>query len=161
MNLLCLVCGEPSYVTEAPDACPHCGDIGTPADLDNTATVTLTKHELRILTFWADAYARLYQRMGMDPTGRMSSTLKTVFDRLSMQTDTSLSFMQDMADVRSSMAEKFGNSVDLILFDGNGRCMECNEQLDVTDDQALFNHHCAGIGELPVTDEDSTPPYSS
>ena len=162
LNLLCLVCGEPSYVTEAPDECPNCGDIGTPADLDKTATVTLTKHELRILTFWAEAYARLYARMGYDPSNRMALTLKTIFDRISMQTDTPLTLMQDVANIRSEMAEKFGDTVDLVLFDGSGTCLECGSPLNALDDESLFAHKCgASLDELPAPDEDGTPPFSS
>lgn len=162
LNLLCLVCGEPSYLTEAPSECPHCGDIGTPADLDKTVSVTLTAHELRILTFWAEAYSRLYSRMGYDPGNRMALTLKTIFDRLSMQTDTSLSLVQDMANVRSEMTQKFGTSVDLVLFDGSGQCMECNAPLNTLDDESLFAHKCGvSVDELPTTEEDDTPPFSS
>lgn len=161
LNLLCLVCGEPSYLTEAPDECPKCGDVGTPADLDETATVTLTKHELRILTFWADAYARLWGRVGYDPSNRMSLTLKTIFDRLSMQTDTPLSFSQDLADLRMEINQKYGNAAELILFDGAGRCMECQAQLDVMNEESLFNHRCGVLDELPAADDEDTPPYSS
>lgn len=157
-----MVCGEPSYLTEAPDECPHCGDIGTPADLDETATVTITKHELRILTFWADAYARLYSRMGWDPSDRMSLTLKTILDRISMQTDTPLSFSQDIADFRQGVAQKYGTELDAVFFDSTGRCMECNEQLDALDDnESLFAHRCGVSDELPAADEEGTPPHSS
>jgi hypothetical protein len=143
------------------EVCPHCGDPGTPADLSKTATVTLTKHELRVLTFWADAYARLCGRMGLDTNHRMSLVLKTIFDRLSMQTDTPLSFMQDMADIRSSMSQKFGDGVDLIAFDGSGRCVECGESLGTLSDEDLFNHSCGGSNELPVTEEEDSPRDSS
>lgn len=157
-----MVCGEPSYVTEAPSECPHCGDVSTPADLDETITISITKHELRLLTFWSEAYARLYSRMGWDPSDRMSATLKTLRDRLAMQTDTPLSLVQDLADLRLEVAQKFGDTADLILFDGDGRCMECNQQLNMLDDEALFAHTC-GVpdDELPATDEEDTPPYSS
>lgn len=161
INNLCMVCGEPSYLTEPVDACPHCGDIGTPADLDQIVTVTLTKHELRILTFWAEAYARIYSRMGYDPSDRMSLTLKTIFDRLCMQTDTPLSIMQEMADLRSSVDQKYGSGLSLVLFDTNGRCMECNEQLDTYNEESMFGHQCGGLGEPSTADEDDTPPLSS
>lgn len=161
LNLLCLVCGEPSYLTEAPDECPRCGDISTPADLDQTATITLTKQELRILTFWSDAYARLGARMGWDPSDRMALTLKTIFDRISMQTDTPLSFLQDMANLRNDMAMKFGTSFELILFDGAGQCMECNAPLDELDEESMFNHRCGVSLELDAPEDDDTPPFSS
>jgi hypothetical protein len=158
-----MVCGEPSYIDAdtAPDECPHCGDIGTPANLDETATVTLTKHELRILTFWADAYSRLYSRMGLDPSDRMVLTLKTILDRLSMQTDTPLSLSQDLANIRTEMMDKFGDAAELVVFDASGRCVECDAVLDMFDSESLFEHNC-GVprDQLPASEED-LPPFSS
>jgi DNA-directed RNA polymerase subunit RPC12/RpoP len=165
INMLCLACGEPSYVTEEEasnlNACPRCGDPGIPADLDDTATVTLTKHELRILTFWAEAYARMCQRMKWDNGGRMDKVLNTIFDRLSMQTDTALTIRQEMADLRSTMTETHGHQVDLVLIDTGGKCVECGEQLNFFDEDALFSHVCGVTDEPASTDEDTTPPFSS
>lgn len=160
-NLLCLVCGEPSYVTETPSACPFCGDQSAPADLDKMVTISLTEHELRILTFWTEAYARLYERIGYDPTRRMSLMVKTIFDRLSMQTTTPLSLTQDMANVRAEMQQKLGHSIDLVAFDGTGKCLECDAPLDLNDEEALFKHRC-GVSddELPTPDEGGTPATS-
>lgn len=165
VNILCLACGEPSYVTEDEAnqlvGCPQCGDQGIPADLDDMVTVSLTKHELRILTFWSEAYARVYARTGYDPTSRMSRVLKTIFDRISMQTETALTLGQEMADIRSSLSEKTGQPVDMVLIDMTGQCLECGKQLDTLDEEALFTHICGADDEHPVADEDSTPPYSS
>lgn len=60
VHALCLCCGEPSeWESDAgPPCCPHClCSVHVPADLDDMATVTLTVHELRVLTMWADKWA--------------------------------------------------------------------------------------------------------
>lgn len=179
INILCLACGEPSFIEPDADiqACPHCGDTGLPADLDDTVTVTLTAHELRVLTFWSEAFSKDLIKHGYDPEQRTKKVLKTIVDRLSMQTDVALSQRQEMADLRAL----FQNAPDfklegMVLVDlGTGKCAECGEQLDVTS-PSLFQHLCSetdiietadlealleGTADEPATNEEDTPPHSS
>lgn len=57
---LCVTCRATFTNAELEGAtcCPSCGTLGIPAALNNTATVTLTGHEWRLLTIWADNWAR-------------------------------------------------------------------------------------------------------
>ena len=178
IKALCLQCGEPSFLTEEEEektfGCPKCGDtLGIPADLDDQVDLTITSHELRILTHWADNYTALMYRYGLDPERRMGQVMKVILDRLSMQTNVPLSLGQELADLRSAMSEK-GYSVDIVLIDGDGNCMECHQPVDIED---VADHRCGvpltheiSLDDLPpleTTDEHGTetnkdePPYSS
>lgn len=146
INMLCMNCGEPAYLSEEEalnaTGCPHCGDQGTPADLDNQVTITLTSHELRILSFWSEGYAKMMAHIGQDPSGRMPKVLKVIRDRLTLQTDTSLSLTQDLADLRQRTTEAFpDDSVEMLIVDGNGTCLECGEHVGFNNDD-WYLHHC-------------------
>lgn len=97
MRLLCLDCGaETVDPPPGTKACPSCGESSIPADLDDTATITLTTHELRILTMWADNYAR---------TIGCGHVTRTILDRLAPQTDAALSLSQEFADLRAALPD--------------------------------------------------------
>jgi hypothetical protein len=99
VRLLCLSCGNTTETGEPLNACPACGDKGhVPADLDDTVTVTLTKHELRIVTFWAESHAR---ELGGDALKAMGVILL----RLGTQTDVALTMSQEIADLRAVFAD--------------------------------------------------------
>lgn len=83
--------------------CPACGDQGIPADPDDTVTVTLTRHELRILTMWADNHARLIsQKPGLAGMVRVTTG---ILDALGQQTDAPLTLGQELADVRQAFPD--------------------------------------------------------
>jgi NMD protein affecting ribosome stability and mRNA decay len=105
-NLLCMQCGE-TTTSDDLDACPSCGDkVHPPANLDDTVTVTLARHELRILTFWADSFARQSECT--------QKAMRIILDRLATQTDTALTMSQEIADLRAA----FG---DVQVTDSHGR----------------------------------------
>jgi hypothetical protein len=98
-HLLCLTCGNTTSTDEAPNACPACGDgEHPPADLADSVTVTLTTHELRILTIWAENWAR---QCGGDAMKAMG----TILLRLGTQTDAALTLSQEIADVRAAFPD--------------------------------------------------------
>jgi hypothetical protein len=95
MPLLCLICGG-EFNVESASACPECGDaVHVPADLEKILTLTISAHELRILTFWADSWARKCQ----EQDGTMRKVIQTILDRLSSQTEVALSLSQEIADI--------------------------------------------------------------
>ena len=99
MRLLCLRCRE-IVDQEGLTACPTCGSTKPPADADDTVTATLTRHELRILTFWASNYAASIKD---HPDGGDAPLVITgILDHLAHFTDTALSLRQEIADVRSA-----------------------------------------------------------
>lgn len=106
MRLLCCHCREITEVDpegEPLRACPQCGSTATPADADDTATVTLTKHELRIIGIWASNYAE-----GIKNSPGCEDSPKVVYgilDHLGTQTDVALSMRQEMADVRAAFPD--------------------------------------------------------
>lgn len=109
-RLLCLQCGTVAETSEEHDACPGCGDsMHVPADLNDTVDLTITRHELRILTIWASNWARQHNDPGT------SQCIKTVLDRLGTQTDTALTLSQEIADLRAAFP---GSQVD--VYDGAG-----------------------------------------
>jgi hypothetical protein len=76
---LCLVCGCETAPRDDLDACPTCGDTGTPADTATRVCVSLTWHELRILVIWAERFA------AGAGDARMAKVLYGIADRLQLQ----------------------------------------------------------------------------
>jgi len=57
--ILCVNCRQKFSENEIKGwGCPACGNKGTPADVREKSTVTLTNHEWQVLTIWADNWAR-------------------------------------------------------------------------------------------------------
>ena len=56
----CVRCGARFTAEEVQgvSACPKCGDDGVPCDTDQDVKVEVNWHELRILTIWAENWAR-------------------------------------------------------------------------------------------------------
>ena len=102
-RLLCLCCGESIHgdeeVISRLSRCPHCQcDRHSPADLDRTVTVTLTEHELRILTMWTTNYARTLDE-------HCQRGVAGIVDRLGTQTTVPLTLSQELADVRAAFPD--------------------------------------------------------
>jgi hypothetical protein len=92
-NALCLCCGWQGEVDEHAVACPGCGcNEHMPADAEETVTVTLTAHELRIMTMWSMEWGAKFATPGHVP-------MDTIVDRLVAQTGLALTLEQEMADV--------------------------------------------------------------
>jgi hypothetical protein len=106
MRLLCCHCRETTFMDpegEHPTACPNCGSTAVPADAEDTATVTLTKHELRILCIWASNFAEgIKNRPGCEDSPKV---IYGILDHLGTQTDIALSMRQEMADVRGAFPD--------------------------------------------------------
>lgn len=114
-RLLCLQCGNVAETGEELADCPSCGDSKhVAANLNDTVNLTITRHELRILTMWASNWAA---QTGDPPT---MQCIKTVLERLGMQTDTALTLSQEIADLRAafpdsrvSVYDQSGKPIDL------------------------------------------------
>jgi len=105
IRLLCLRCRATLELPRDHDltACPECGSHGVPADLDDTAAVTLTTHELRILTMWASNWA---QSIADKPRCEDSpQVIQGILDHLGQQTAAPLSLAQELADLRAAFPE--------------------------------------------------------
>lgn len=101
-RLLCLCCG--AEVDQVPDmkGCPACGCARhVPAALGDSVTVSITTHELRILTMWASNWARSISRD--DP--HIGSVVGTILERLGQQTSAALTLSQELADVREAFPD--------------------------------------------------------
>lgn len=113
VRLLCLTCGTETDTGDQDLAgCPGCGDREhVAADLDDVLTVTITAHELRVLTMWADNWARAYaERDG----GLCRKAMRVITDRLGQQVSIPRIMSQEIADLR----EHFG---DVRVTDSQGR----------------------------------------
>ena len=92
-------------------ACPSCGNTKVPADADDTATVTLTTHELRILPIWAANWAEAIKgHPGCEDSPRI---VQGITDHLAVYTSAALSMRQEIADLR----EMFG---DVTVYNADG-----------------------------------------
>lgn len=99
MRLLCLACGAETLADGEQPCCPECKDNDhVPADLDDTVDLTITRHELRILTFWADNWARQHDEF-------CQKAMQIILDRIGMQTNTALTLGHEIAD----LVEQFGD----------------------------------------------------
>lgn len=104
-RLLCLSCREVIVVEVGQElaGCPVCRDTSIPADADDTVTLTITKHELRILTMWADNHARAISKQpGLE--GMVKVTMG-IIDAIGRQTDTPLTLSQEIADARAAFPD--------------------------------------------------------
>jgi hypothetical protein len=101
-SLLCLCCGSTTEQRPGLTGCPSCGcSEHVPADLGDTLTVTLTRHELRILTFFATYWANRHQQSNPHTV----AGVQLICDRLGTQTDTALTLGQEIADVRAAFPD--------------------------------------------------------
>ena len=102
-RLLCVRCRE--ITTGTPEqianltCCPGCGSLGSPADLDNSVTLTITRHELRILTIWAANWENhIVKERG---TRETRSAMTGICAGLAQYTDAPLSISQEIADLHT------------------------------------------------------------
>lgn len=106
-RLLCVRCRNITTGTHEEivklTCCPECGSLGSPADLDNTITPTITVHELRILTIWASNWENQMRRTGQAVEDR--SAIAGICSGLAQYTDAPLLLSQEIADLRAT----FGN----------------------------------------------------
>lgn len=105
MRLLCLRCREITGASEGHslNACPACGNTNPPADADDTVTITLTTHELRILTIWASNWAEAHTDK---PEGQDSPrVIAGILDGIGQYTSAPLSLRQEVADVRAAFPD--------------------------------------------------------
>lgn len=98
---LCLACGNIIEIVETAFGCPICGCTGVPADMADAVTVTLTVHELRVLTMWAEFYASA----GNDEEHRMMrKAVYGIAHRLTQQSErlatVGITFANELADLR-------------------------------------------------------------
>lgn len=102
---LCLNCRAVTENVHEDDkitGCPACGDQGVPANADETVTLTLTKHELRVLTIWASSYAAQGPALGYPNMPRVA---QGILDEIGRYTDAALSLQQEISDVRQAFPE--------------------------------------------------------
>jgi hypothetical protein len=107
VRALCLCCGGVSEFDDdaPPVGCPHCRCTKhVPADLNMQEQITITAHELSVLTHWADNWARGVIGMS-DPHSQQ--LVRGIVDRLVPQVKSSvgLTFQHEVNDLRASYPE--------------------------------------------------------
>jgi hypothetical protein len=104
-DLLCLTCRGEVHLSpgeKKPRRCPECSSQGVPADLNDTVTITLTTHELRILTIWAANWAESIKEGYPDSP----QVVYGILDGITIQGVTApLSMRQELADLRAQFGE--------------------------------------------------------
>lgn len=104
-RLLCLHCRQIILIhpETALTACPNCGSRSIPADTADTTTLTITTHELRILTIWASNWAtHIKDTPGCDDSPKVISG---ILDEIGKATAVPLSLGQEIADLRAEFGE--------------------------------------------------------
>jgi len=113
--LLCLSCNEEFSATDAritnrehPNfgGCPGCGYRGIPADTEKRVQISITWHELRCLTIWAERWA------DSSAAPEMLKTVYGIAERIQMQhaDAPSLTFRGDLTEL-SETGIKFEQNV--------------------------------------------------
>ena len=92
---------------EDASSCPACGDIGAPALISDDVAVRINWHELRILSIWAENWAKKIQQ---DDPKRNSGSLLTVMsiaERLQRQhpDKTKLTLFSEIRELREKLPE--------------------------------------------------------
>ena len=114
-NILCVTCRS-TFSDEELDAlgnvtsCPACGSTGVPADLTDSVTVTLTRHELRILTIWASNYAHSIKDSSLstqDPVACINGLLSGIRN----QTEGPLTIAEELQDVADTLGLTVSSSM--------------------------------------------------
>ncbi len=105
VRMLCLACRAVTEVDENDPVagCPACGNNKSPADADDTVTITLTVHELRVLTIWASNYAEAIK--DMPDCEDSPAVVYGILDEITKFTDAPLSLRQEFADLRSEVGD--------------------------------------------------------
>ena len=105
----CIKCNSEFSELEVEDAssCPACGDIGAPALISDDVAVRINWHELRILSIWAENWAKKIQQ---DDPKRNSGSLLTVMsiaERLQRQhpDKTKLTLFSEIRELREKLPE--------------------------------------------------------
>lgn len=82
----CVQCASEfsEHETENANACPACGDKGVPMSISEDVTVKINWHELRILSIWAENWARKIQKDDPRSAGSLL-TIMSIAGRLQNQ----------------------------------------------------------------------------
>lgn len=106
---LCLACNQeidPNDPRLSDDtdpnygACPECGHRGIPADTEKRLNVSITWHELRVLTIWAERWASR-----CDDSKSMLATVYGIADRIQaqhMDQKVGLTFRSELAELSAA-----------------------------------------------------------
>jgi hypothetical protein len=105
----CIDCGKRLDFNTLPSglsACPTCGSNGIPADASQDVIVEMNWHELRILTIWAENYARAVQ--DKHASAQMARTVFAIARRLRAQHPgfQPLTFSEEIASMPSELAKE-------------------------------------------------------
>lgn len=124
---LCLRCAEVAEVevdetgrsVQSFDGCPACHHHGIPADLTNdSVTVDLTWHELRVLVIWAEFWAGVDRG---DPASKydMQRAVTGIADRLHRQhlEKPPLTFTGEIAQLSAEFGHVEVHGIDLLPHD--------------------------------------------
>lgn len=116
---LCLRCSEVSEVD--PDnpptgGCPKCHANGVPANLtDDTVSIDVTWHELRVLVMWAERWACV-ERTDKAATYGMQRAVSGIADRIHRQhlAKPALTFTGEIAELASEFGKVEVQGINLL-----------------------------------------------
>ena len=105
----CIKCNTEFSEIEVEDAtaCPACGDTGIPAAIKDDVTVKINWHELRILTIWAENWAKKIQKDDSRRNGGSLLTIMSIAGRLQNQhpDKTKLTLFSEIRELREKLPE--------------------------------------------------------
>lgn len=89
--------------TEGASACPRCGSTGVPMWVSDDVTIKINLHELRILSIWADNWAR--EKCDQDVQEMLDAVLRALGRQLPGVSLTMEAEFQRLADALGSDVE--------------------------------------------------------
>lgn len=87
-DIRCVICGEEfknDEIGENVEKCPNCGTESIPCDIEDDVQIKINWHELRILSIWAENWARQLDQTKSDKEERNLLTILTIAQRLQEQ----------------------------------------------------------------------------
>lgn len=87
-NIRCIICGKEfkdEKIPENSECCPNCGTETIPCDINDDINIKINWHELRILTIWAENWARHLDQNKSQDDEKNLLTILTIAQRLQKQ----------------------------------------------------------------------------
>jgi hypothetical protein len=105
-TIRCTICGTEFLDYELPEGtceCPNCGTKSLPCDIKDDVSIKINWHELRILTIWAENWARQIDEKKPADEKRLLSIM-TIAQRLEKQfpDKTPLTLFREIRELRKN-----------------------------------------------------------
>jgi predicted nucleic acid-binding Zn-ribbon protein len=105
-TIRCTICGTEFSDDELPEGtcgCPNCGTKSLPCDIKDDVSIKINWHELRILTIWAENWAKYIDKTDQKEE-KLLLSIMTITQRLEKQfpDKTPLTLFREIRELRKN-----------------------------------------------------------